>query len=155
MDHQALTTARQILTVLGIDLDQVRPEPRPLREVLDAYVADLATRATRTHCANVRVGLRWMRDVRDVKPVSNGWPMNSRAPSDRGICNAIPNSIGVQRGGVVFRPPQCLLLVRRRYGVDPHLSGASLILGEEEGGTLRVEPDPLICLVQGVGERRL
>jgi hypothetical protein len=25
MDHQAVTTARQILTVLGIDLDQVPP----------------------------------------------------------------------------------------------------------------------------------
>jgi len=62
MDHSALTTARQILTVLGIDLDQVRPEPRPLREVLDAYIADLATRATPTHCANVRARLRWLID---------------------------------------------------------------------------------------------
>jgi integrase len=62
MDHSALTTARQILTVLGIDLDQVRAEPRPLREVLDAYIADLATRATPTHCANVRARLRWLID---------------------------------------------------------------------------------------------
>jgi integrase len=62
MDHQALTTARQILTVLGIDLDQVRPEPRSLHEVLDAYTADLATRATPTHCANVRARLRWLID---------------------------------------------------------------------------------------------
>jgi integrase len=60
MDHQALTTARQILTVLGIDLDQVRPEPRSLRDILDAYIADLATRATPTHCANVRARLRWL-----------------------------------------------------------------------------------------------
>jgi len=62
MDHSALTTARQILTVLGIDLDQVRPEPRPLRDILDAYIADLATRATPTHCANVRARLRWLID---------------------------------------------------------------------------------------------
>jgi integrase len=62
MDHQALTTARQILTVLGIELDQVRPEPCPLREVLDAHIADLATRATPTHCANVRARLRWLID---------------------------------------------------------------------------------------------
>jgi integrase len=74
MDHQALATARQILTVLGIDLDQVRPEPRPLRDVLDAYTADLATRATPTHCANVRARLRWLIDdlgvahVHDIKP---------------------------------------------------------------------------------------
>jgi integrase len=60
MDHSALTTARQILTVLGIDLDHVRAEPRSLREVLDAYIADLATRATPTHCANVRARLRWL-----------------------------------------------------------------------------------------------
>lgn len=62
MDHQALATARQILTVLGIDLDQVRPEPRSLRDILDAYIADLATRATPTHCANVRARLRWLID---------------------------------------------------------------------------------------------
>src|SRR5450432_1338421 len=62
MDHSALTTARQILDVLGIDLDQVRPEPRSLREVLDAYIADLATRATPTHCSNVRARLRWLID---------------------------------------------------------------------------------------------
>jgi integrase len=62
MDHSALTTARQILAVLGIDLDQVRPEPRSLRDVLDAYIADLATRATPTHCANVRARLRWLID---------------------------------------------------------------------------------------------
>jgi integrase len=74
MDHQALTTARQILTVLGIDLDQVRPEPRSLRDILDAYVADLATRATPTHCANVRARLRWLIDdlgvthVHELKP---------------------------------------------------------------------------------------
>jgi hypothetical protein len=46
MEHQALATARQIPTVLGIDLDQVRHEPRSLRDLLDAYIADLATRAT-------------------------------------------------------------------------------------------------------------
>jgi integrase len=71
MDHQALTTARQILTVLGIDVDQVRHEPRSLREILDA---DLATRATPTHCANVRARLGWLIDdlgvthVHDIKP---------------------------------------------------------------------------------------
>jgi integrase len=74
MDHQALDTARQILTVLGIDLDQVRPEPRSLRDILDAYIADLATRATPTHCVNVRGRLRWLIDdlgvahVHDIKP---------------------------------------------------------------------------------------
>jgi integrase len=74
MDHQALATARQILTVLGIDLDQIRPEPRPLRDILDAYVADLETRATPIHCANVRARLRWLVDdlgvahVHDIKP---------------------------------------------------------------------------------------
>ena len=51
MDHSALTTARHILTVLGIDLDQVRSEPCPLREVLDAYIADLAAP---TNCVRVR-----------------------------------------------------------------------------------------------------
>src|SRR5450432_2203543 len=74
MDHSALTTARQILTVLGIDLDHVRPEQRSLHEILDAYIADLATRATRTHCANVRARLRWLIDdlgvvhVHELKP---------------------------------------------------------------------------------------
>jgi integrase len=74
MDHTALTTARQILTVLGIDLDHVRPEPRSLRDLLDAYVADLATRATPAHCDNVRARLRWLIDdlgvahVHDIKP---------------------------------------------------------------------------------------
>jgi integrase len=62
MDHSALATARQILTVLGIDLDHVRAEPRPLGDLLDAYIADLATRATPTHCANVRARLRWLID---------------------------------------------------------------------------------------------
>jgi hypothetical protein len=74
MDHQSLTTARQILTVLGIDIDHVRGEPRPLRDILDAYTADLATRATPTHCANVRARLRWLIDglgvthVHELKP---------------------------------------------------------------------------------------
>src|SRR5436190_24346040 len=68
------TTARQIVTLLGINLDHVRPEPRSLREVLDAYIADLATRATPTHCSNVRARLRWLIDdlgvvhVHDIKP---------------------------------------------------------------------------------------
>jgi integrase len=62
MDHSALTTARQILTVLGIDLDQVRPEPRSLHDLLDAYIADLSTRATPAHCDNVRARLRWLID---------------------------------------------------------------------------------------------
>jgi hypothetical protein len=56
------TTAREIVALLGINLDHVRPEPRPLRDILDAYVADLATRATPTHCANVRARLRWLID---------------------------------------------------------------------------------------------
>jgi hypothetical protein len=74
MDHTALATARQILTVLGIDLDRVRSEPRSLRDILDAYIADLATRATPAHCDNVRARLRWLIDdlgvthVHDIKP---------------------------------------------------------------------------------------
>jgi hypothetical protein len=43
------TTARQILTVLGIDLDQVPPETRSLHELLDTYIADLTNSATPTH----------------------------------------------------------------------------------------------------------
>jgi hypothetical protein len=83
MDHTALTTARQILTVLGIDLDQVRPKRRSLRDVLDAYIADLATRATPTHCANVRARLHWLIDDLGVTHVNELQPTRccSTAPS--------------------------------------------------------------------------
>jgi hypothetical protein len=60
MDHSALPTARQILTVLGIDLDQVWPAPWSFRDILEAYVADLATRATPAHGDSVRARLRWL-----------------------------------------------------------------------------------------------
>jgi hypothetical protein len=89
-DHQALTTARQILTVLGIDLDQVRPEPRSLRDILDAYTADLATRATPTHCANVRARLWWLIDDLGVTHYRRGrrtgrpaWGHRARLDEDR------------------------------------------------------------------------
>ena len=41
MDHQALTTARQIVTVLGIDLDQVQEEESQAR-VEGAAISDRA-----------------------------------------------------------------------------------------------------------------